>query len=84
MKIKIPLEAGKVAEGVAVGIESSTERWSEVTLEDGTVIRIKATPISAARIEGQYDNEDNPVYAVRSTTTTVIVSAPEALRKKSH
>ncbi len=83
-KTNIATPDGKVVEGVEVPIEVSNERWSELTLEDGSVIRIKAVALSVVRVEGQYDQEGNPMYVVKSGITTAVASAPDALRKKSH
>src|SRR5712691_2839980 len=81
-KVKVTLPDGKVVEGVDVPIEVSNDRWSDITLEDGSVIRIKALVVSVIRIDGQYDQDGNPLYVVKSSTTTAIASAPEELRRK--
>jgi len=83
-KVKVTLPDGKVVEGVDVPIEVSNDRWSDITLEDGSVIRIKALVVSVIRIDGQYDQDGNPLYVVKSSTTTAIASAPEELHRKSH
>jgi hypothetical protein len=68
-------------DGFEVGVKESTERWSEVTLEDGSVLKLKPSVLSAVRIEGEYDPEGNPVYAVRAGQVMIIASAPDSLRK---
>ena len=83
-KTKIATSTGEVVEGVEVPVEVSNERWSELTLEDGSVIRIKAVVLSVVRVEGRYDQDGNPMYVVKSGITTAVASAPETLRKKSH
>jgi len=83
-KVKVPMPDGKTSEGVEVPIEVSNERWSELTLEDGSVIRVKATVVSVIRIDGLYDQDGNPVYVVKSATTTAVAFSPEELRRKSH
>jgi hypothetical protein len=50
-------------------------------LEDGSVLRLKPTVFSAVRIEGEFDPEDNPMYAVKAGQVLVIASAPDNLRK---
>lgn len=79
-KTKITLPNG-VFDGNEVAISESTERWSDIKLEDGTVLRLKPSVFSAIRIDGQYDQDGNPMYAVKSTNAMVIVSAPDHLRK---
>ncbi|MFZ0737757.1 MAG: hypothetical protein WBL70_12555 [Candidatus Acidiferrales bacterium] len=84
-RVKIPF-AG-VPEGTADGHEvpilESTERWSEVRLEDGTAIRVKPNVISAVRIDGQFDQDGNPTYALRTSMTMAVISSPERLHKGS-
>ena len=83
VKIPFPTPVSPLADGSEVSVAESTEKWSEITLEDGTVIRIKPNVISAIRIDGQYDPEGNPMYGVKATHIVMIVSAPEHLRKSS-
>jgi len=73
---------GPVIEGSAVSIAESTERWTELTLEDGTVLRVKPMIIGAIRIDGQWDQEGNPVYALKGgPPLTMLVSSPDNLKK---
>ena len=52
------------------------------TLEDGAIIRVKPTIIGAVRVEGQYDPDGNPFYALKGgPNAMVIVQAPEHLKK---
>jgi len=46
-------------------------------------MRIKPAVMSAIRIDGQYDQEGNPAYAVKAGQIISIVSSPEHLRKGS-
>lgn len=76
-----PTPTSPLRDGFEVGIKESTERWTEVTLEDGSVLKLKPSVLSAVRIEGEYDPEGNPMYAVRAGQVMIIVSAPDGLRK---
>ena len=58
-----------------VGIK---EGWSEFTLDDGTVIRAKAS-VTNAEANGKYDPEGRPEYTF-SVVYTVNVVSPDALR----
>lgn len=82
-KVKVPFVGAPngVAEGTEVQILETTERWSEVKLQDGVVLRIKPTVLNAVRLNGLYDQEGNPLYALRSSILTATVSAPDILRK---
>lgn len=80
-KVPFPMAPGGMAEGSEVPVVQSTERWSEVTLEDGSVIRVKPNVISAIRIDGMFDQDGNPAYALKATQTMMVASSPEHLRK---
>jgi len=81
-KRKVTLPTG-IVEGMDVPIKESTERWSEITLEDGTTLRIKPNVMAVTRIDGQYDNEGNPMYALMSNQTMTVSNVPAHLRKGS-
>src|SRR5262249_4313619 len=81
-KVTVPLPTGGTGEGIQVQVEESTERWSEFTLTDGTVVRAKLTIISAVRVDGQFDQEGNPLYMTNATPVFSMVSVPAKLRKK--
>ena len=82
-KVRIPMPpAMQPMDGWDVPITSSTERWSEYELEDGTVLRAKVNAIGFVRLEGQYDPEGNPIYAMMAQNVQVMGSAPEKLRRK--
>lgn len=77
---KVQLPTG-IVEGIDVGIKESTERWSEVQLEDGTTLRIKPNVMVVTRIDGQYDPEGNPVYALTANQVMTVANVPAHLRK---
>jgi hypothetical protein len=85
-KVKLPAPDGSGAtiEGTEVQVSESTERWSEFTLEDGTIVRAKQVMSSAIRVDGQYDNEGKPVYIGRGAAMFTIVSVPDHLLKKDN
>ncbi len=77
---KVQLPTGMV-EGVDVAIKDSHERWSEVDLADGTTLRIKPNVLAVTRIDGQYDQEGNPMYALTANQVMTVVNVPAHLRK---
>ena len=81
-KISLTLPSGESGTGIEVQVRESNERWSEVTLEDGTVMRIKLSVVSAVRVDGQYDHQGNPMYTINMVPTMAIVTVPDGLRKK--
>ncbi len=57
-------------------IESSKELFSEYTLADGTVLRVKNVVTSIAQIEGQAMPDGSPVFLVFSTPVVTVASSP--------
>jgi hypothetical protein len=79
-RVKVPTTSGPV-DAVEVAVNESMERWTEVKLEDGSVIRLKTTVIAAARLVNRYDPEGNPIYSLKVNQIIVVASAPDHLRK---
>jgi len=81
-KVRIPMQDGNIVDAYEVPIASSTDRWSDINLEDGSVIRVKMSAGAVFRLADQYDPEGAPVYVVKGSSTLLTVSVPESLRKK--
>lgn len=77
---KIRLPNGVEVDGTELPFRASTEEWNEYLVDDGTVIRFRAVVTDIVRLEGNYDQEGQPLYLVNSQNI-VKVSAPEDLRK---
>lgn len=75
-------QAGKTVTGDVVDVEESIERFSDITLKDGTLVRIKPVVVDVIRADGQWDNEGNPIYVVRSTNVMTVNNVDESLKKK--
>ena len=81
MQQKVHLKhEGKIREGALVPVEESTERWTIIKLEDGTTIRMKPVVTDVVRLLGEYDDEGQPVYVVKSAHIMPL-TVPIALRK---
>lgn len=73
-KVSVPSPVlGQAAEGYDIPILESTERWSEVKLEDGTVFRAKISIGQVVRLINERDPAGNPVYSVNGAPTIVMV-----------
>ncbi len=66
--------------GVVDAIQESTERWTEITLDDGSVLRLKPVVTRAIRLEGKFDGDGSPIDVVQSANV-LTVDAPERLCK---
>ena len=82
-KITVTTPDGKQAEAYEVSVDESLDRWCDLTLEDGTVLKIKPVVESAVRLVDQFDPEGNPIYLIRSGFATIISSVPDRLMKKA-
>ena len=72
---------GKQVQATPVDVNHSGEKWNEYLLEDGTVLKMKLVLKKVFKVDGEYDDEGNPVYVMQSTNVTSI-SAPNDLKKK--
>jgi hypothetical protein len=81
IKIPFPTPNSPPVDAYEVSVSESTEKWSEITLEDGSVLRVKPNIVGAIRIPGQYDADGNPVYALKANQTAIVTSSPPHLRR---
>jgi hypothetical protein len=72
---------GREVEVQPIGFRATAEHWNEYFLEDGSVIRVKLVATEFIRAEGEFDQDGNPVYFVRSQNV-VAVSSPESMRRQ--
>jgi hypothetical protein len=56
------------ARGLATPLlfRAAGEFWNEYLVDDGSVLRLKIVVTEVNRLEGEYDDEGQPVYAVKS------------------
>lgn len=80
-KKKVRLQDGNFIEGTIVPFQSGGEHWNEYLVEDGSVLRVKLVGTEVIRLDGQYDQEGNPVYILNSTNV-MVVSAPDDLKRE--
>jgi hypothetical protein len=81
-KIPVVLPDGRTAQGVEIQVDTSNERWSEYTLQDGTVFRGKLNIISVVRVEGEFDPQGQPVYQINAGPFLAFVEIPEKLKQQ--
>ena len=72
---------GKQVEATPVKFRNIREEWNEYDLEDGSTIRMKTIVSDVVCVPDEYDQENNPIYVVRSTNM-VVVNSPDHLKKK--
>jgi len=72
---------GRDVDGLEVRFKSNREEWNEYTLEDGSLLRMKAVVSEIIRLHGEYDPEGNPIYIIKSANM-LFVKSPDNLKKK--
>lgn len=84
VKIPYPMPNSPPRDGWEVQVRESTEKWTEVTLEDGTVLRLKISVLGAIRVDGEYDAEGNPAYSLKMNPVVTIVNSDPRLRRPAN
>lgn len=83
IKRKIALgPGGPEKDAQLIDIQQSSDHWNQYLLGDGTVLKMKVVVTEVWRIEGEWDQEGNPIYVVKSQNV-LSASPPEELRKKT-
>ena len=72
----------KTVDAWDVPIQESTERWSELTLEDGAILRVKAVVSNVFRLANEKDDQGRPVYMINSTIAVVTAEGPKKLAER--
>lgn len=80
--ITVPDASGNDAEGREVNLIESTERFSELRLEDGSTLKIKPNVLQIVRLVEKWDSDDNPIYVVKSQSLVVVADAPADLKRR--
>jgi hypothetical protein len=80
-KILVTLPDGRQVTATEIPVEKSDERWSEYTLQDGTIIRGKINIISISRVENEYDATGQPVYQFNAAPALGFVEIPDRLKR---
>lgn len=62
-------------------IVSSKDGWSEYTLNDGSIIRVKGVLIDVKRAIDQYGPDGNPIYVLQTTFVNNLIAPVELKRK---
>ena len=72
---------GNLVEGVVVSVTESTERFSDVKLADGTLLKTKLSSLEAIRVKDQWDADGNPVYILKSQNVVAVSESPNELKR---
>jgi anaerobic selenocysteine-containing dehydrogenase len=75
-----PARGGGPAAETRVRVKRAAEAWSEITLGDGSIVRLRPAIINVVRLPGKFTNDGTPVYRVKSAMI-MHVNAPSRLRR---
>lgn len=78
-RVKMPYQ-GKMVDAEEMIVERCQEEWNSYVLDDGTVLRLKPVVLRVARIPGEYDDEGNEIFVVKSNNM-LVVDSPEGRRR---
>lgn len=76
---KLPYQ-GREVDAIQVGFKVVREDWNEYQLSDGSEVRMRLLVSEMFLFPGEYDQEGNPVYLVKSTNM-MVVRSPDNLKK---
>ena len=80
-KVKFKL-GDKEVEAWDVPIDESNEKWTELKLEDGAILRLKPVVSNVFRMTDQKDDQGRPIYAINSTIALITVEGPKKLTER--
>jgi hypothetical protein len=80
MKRKVPFQ-GQMVDATIVEFEPDKELFSTYVLLDGTTLKIKPVLTEVLRIDGFFQPNGDPVYAIQAAQVMSVI-APEHLRRK--
>jgi hypothetical protein len=78
VKVKVPTENGfEEKQGQVVEITQNDDIKGEYTLEDGTIIRVRAIVVQVVKVDDMFDALGNPAYQVQAQPIVSIIHSQE-------
>ena len=77
---KIQGPGGQPLDVVEMSFQNAREHWNEYLLDDGTILKLKTVATEVFKVEGQYDQDGNPVYLLKSNNV-MVVQAQDNVRR---
>ena len=74
VKVKMKDNQGKTSEkdAIEVGIVDNIDKWSSVTLVDGTVIRHQHPVVKVLKVIGEQDQEGHPIFLLNHSSILTV------------
>ena len=80
-KILVVGPSGKEQEATELDIEKSIQAKNEVILSDGTIFRINPSILGVVVLDGEWDENGNPLYQIAMQVDIVVSNVPEDRRR---
>ena len=80
--VDVKFPDGTMGKGIEVAVLESAEKFSEFTLNDGTILRVKLTLVKAVRNMGRFGPDGSPEYNFGFMPLINFVNVPEQLKRK--
>ncbi len=74
-KVTVRDQTGNEVSGTVIDIIESVERFSEIKLSNGWVLKVKHVAVEVVQLDGLTDQEGNPVFQVKGANI-INVSQP--------
>ncbi len=78
---KIATGPGQFHDAELIEVQQAQEQWNQYLLGDGTIVKLKVVVTEIWRLDGEYDNDGNPRYVIKSGNI-LVVNAPDDLRRQ--
>lgn len=72
---------GKKVQGSEVRFDTIREEWNVYELNDGSTLKVKIIVAGIIRVNGEYNNEGDPIYIIKSKNLVTSIDVPSHLRK---
>jgi len=74
LKVESPI-SHRLVEAVTVDFTAEAEPWETFVLEDGSVVKMRVTPNSIMRLEGEFDAGGNPIYVINNSVAIRVIKS---------
>lgn len=81
-KVTVKDQSGRDITGTNVEIKDSKDTYGRLELDDGTVMAIRPVIMQVVRADGQWDNEGNPMYIIKSQMVAAIIEVSDEFKRK--
>jgi hypothetical protein len=67
--------------GASLGFDAKAENWQQYQLDDGSVLKIKLVLLDVIKLDGEFNDNGDPVYQFAAQQIVTVV-VPDELKRK--